>query len=277
MAKTADIADIALKMVEAAEKRGITLRVMGAVSVSVHLKKYHKLWESLGRKLTDIDFAAYDRQRGDIENLLKWVFSYEILKPSVTPGLLLGRIIWWDASEDSVMMPDGKRPLNGDIFLDKLAMNHVIEWKGRLHIDSLTIPLAELVLEKTQIVGGEKRLGMGEKDAKDLTCIFLEHEVGDSDDETINSEVVAKPLLKDWGFYYTVTTNLKKLRDEFLPKYKLSKEDHETVVTRIDKLLDAIEKKPKSFKWKIRAKIGTKRMWYTPVEELDRMEAAVRG
>ena len=267
-----DIAEEALRIVEEADKRGITLRVMGAVAVSMHLKEYHDLWESLGRKLTDMDFAGYDKQREQIENLLQWTFRYEVMKPALTPGLLLGRVVFWDASENPRMMPDGKRPLNGDIFLDGLVMNHRIDWVGRLHIDSPTIPLAELVLEKTQIVGGPKELGMGEKDAKDLTCIFLEHDVGNSDYETINAEVIAKPLREDWGFYYTVTKNLKLLKDQWLPKFDIPEEHKETVVGRVNKLLDVIEKKPKSLKWKMRAKIGTKKKWYNPVEELERAE-----
>jgi len=219
-----------------------------------------------------MDFAGYDKQRTETENMLKWTFNYEMLKPALTPGLLVGRIVFWDASENPRMMPDGKRALNGDIFLDRLPMNHVIDWRGRLHIDSPTIPLAELVLEKTQIVGGSKELGMGEKDAKDLACIFLEHDVGNSDDETINSKVIAKTLGKDWGFYYTVTKNLKMLKDQWLPRFGLSEEHTETIVTRIDKLLDAIEKESKSGGWKLRAKIGTKKKWYNPVEELERVE-----
>lgn len=276
MGEAKDITDTALKIVDAAANKGITLRVIGAIAVRLHLEKYHELWASLGRVVTDIDFAGYDKQRKDIETLLTWAFGFETLKASLTPGLLMGRIIWWDASETPVMMPDGKRPLNGDVFLDRLQMNHNIEWKGRLHIDDPTIPLAELVLEKTQIVGGEKRLGMGEKDAKDLACVFLEHEIGEGDDDTINSEVIAKPLSKDWGFYYTVTKNLNMLRDEWLPKFKMPKKDRDIVVARVDKLLDIIENTKKSFKWKMRSKVGTKKIWYNPVEEVERYEKRVR-
>lgn len=276
MAKVTDIVDTALKMVDAANRKGITLRVIGAIAVRMHLDEYSDLWMSLGREVTDIDFAAYNKQRKDIEQLLSWAFGYEIMKPSLTPGLLMGRIIFWDPSETPVMMPDGKRPMNGDIFLDKLEMNHTIEWKGRLHLDTPTVPLAETVLQKTQIVGGEKRLGMGEKDAKDLTCIFLEHEIGDHDDDTINMDVITEPLSKDWGFYYTVTMNLKKLKDEWLSKFKLPKGDQNTVEKKVTELLDAIEKKKKSFGWRMRSRLGTKKAWYNPVEEVERMEEKVR-
>ena len=36
---------------------------------------------------------------------------------------------------------------------------------------------------------------------------------------------------------------------------------------RIDDLLTRIEAAPKSIKWKIRAKVGTRRLWYQEVSE----------
>jgi hypothetical protein len=264
---TEDIIAEALKIIKAAEERHITIRVMGAIGCALHLSdKVYKLWRTLGRELTDIDFAGYKKQRREIEAVLEKL-DYKILKPKITPGLLEGRIIFFDASKNPrVRMLDGK-PLHGDVFLDKLSMNHEIDLKSRLHIDYPTIPLAELVLGKTQIVGGTERLGLAEKDSIDLTCVFLDHEVGDHDKETINAAVIAGLLSKDWGFYYTVTSNLKKIRDECLPKYKLPNTYNEIVVARINKLLDTIEKYPKSLGWKARSKIGARKKWYQDVEE----------
>jgi len=39
---------------------------------------------------------------------------------------------------------------------------------------------------------------------------------------------------------------------------------------KVDRLLDLIEKETKSFGWKIRAKIGTKKQGYNEVEEVQR-------
>ena len=37
------------------------------------------------------------------------------------------------------------------------------------------------------------------------------------------------------------------------------------VADRVDRLLQSIEDKPKSSKWKLREKVGTKRQWYQDV------------
>jgi hypothetical protein len=43
-----------------------------------------------------------------------------------------------------------------------------------------------------------------------------------------------------------------------------------TVIDRIDRLYRIIEDYPKTTKWRMRAKIGTKKKWYDDVEELIR-------
>jgi hypothetical protein len=47
----------------------------------------------------------------------------------------------------------------------------------------------------------------------------------------------------------------------------LTKEDLEDISVKINKLLQFIEKEPKSMRWKLRAKIGTRKKWYNDVEE----------
>ena len=70
-----------------------------------------------------------------------------------------------------------------------------------------------------------------------------------------------------------MTTNLKTVKD-FATTYNetgLIKEENKIIVHEtIDRLLDLIEKEPKSMKWKIRAKVGTKKIWYEEVEDIYR-------
>ncbi|GAH74639.1 unnamed protein product, partial [marine sediment metagenome] len=89
-------------------------------------------------------------------------------------------------------------------------------------------------------------------------------------EETVNMNYISKLLSKDWGYYYTVTTNLKKVKD-FLGEFEsLTDENGKIVADRIDKILERIEGEPKSLKWKIRSKVGIKKKWYKEVEEVGR-------
>jgi len=59
--------------------------------------------------------------------------------------------------------------LHIDIFYEKLDFCHVIYWKDRLDVDHPSIPLAEMLLEKMQIVQ------INEKDIIDTIMLLLEH------------------------------------------------------------------------------------------------------
>jgi hypothetical protein len=239
----------ALNLIESANKKGLCLRVMGAVAFRLHCPKFgHLLGKA--RAITDIDLVAYNRQSGQIEkHFLE--NGYELRVTSIASVAARRRIFY-----------DKQNGFSIDIFLDRLEMCHDIDFKGRLELDYPTIPLAEMLLEKLQIVQ------INEKDVKDVIILLREHEIGDKDEETINAKYIAKLLADDWGFYYTATTNLNKIK-KLLDHYnELVENDQKLIEDKIDGLLNIIEGEPKSLGWKMRAKIGTKKQWYRKVEEI---------
>jgi len=252
-----DFVKLALDVAEEARKANVMLRVLGATAFRIHCANNLKVYDALGRALSDVDYASYSKERDKIERLFTGRLRYEAMKAAVTPGLFIGRCIFIDKS--------GVRP-HVDVFLDRLDMNHVIDFKGRLEVDYPTIPLTELLLEKLQIVH------INEKDIKDAIVLLLEHDVGEEDKEMINVPRIVKIMSEDWGFYYTTTTNLNKIKSS-LQKYDVLTDDQRnTVASRIDKLLHAIENAPRSFKWKMRARVGPSKKWYNEVEEVERAE-----
>jgi hypothetical protein len=81
----------------------------------------------------------------------------------------------------------------------------------------------------------------------------------------------------DWGFYYTCTTNIKKLID-FLPTVGvLSEQQRNLVVSRAQKLLKIIEDTPKTGAWKRRASVGTSKRWYKVVNSMEGSRDAESG
>ena len=172
------------------------------------------------RVLTDLDFAAYYKQEKAIDKFFLKDMGYETQTAALTPGLMVGRKIYYDATDE--------RP-HVDIFFDKLNMCHVVSWeKGRLDIDKPTISLADLMLEKLQIVQ------INEKDVKDVMMLLLEHGIGDSDNEIVNGDYISKIMAKDWGFYYTSTTNLNKIKS-LLGEYDALSPDDRDVISAPDR------------------------------------------
>jgi hypothetical protein len=111
---------------------------------------------------------------------------------------------------------------------------------------------------------------INEKDIKDVMILLREHQIGETDKESVNVGYISKLLSRDWGFWFSAVTNLKKTR-EFLADYKALKDtDQKDIETKIAEILKALEDEPKSVQWKLRSKIGTSKKWYTEVEELIR-------
>jgi hypothetical protein len=126
-----------------------------------------------------------------------------------------------------------------------------------------TIPLAEMLLEKMQIVK------INEKDVIDTIMLLLEHPLGDDDHETINMQRVAGLCSGDWGLWRTVTMNLGKV-EQLAQAYPQLDGGHKSqVVSQVQTALARIEAEPKSMAWRLRSRVGDRVKWYKDVEEVD--------
>ncbi len=245
------IVNEAMTISDKAQEAGLSLKILGAGAIRIHCSNFTSLHKAMERTLTDIDFVTPKKQKKDVFKFME-TLGYRMDRHMRYVMTISNRYILTKPGWD----------IHIDIFLDKLDMCHLIDLRSRMHLDHPTIPLADLLLEKTQIVQ------INEKDIKDVIVLLREHNIGDGDVETINTQYIADLLSKDWGFYYTVTTNLKKT-EEYLQKYDvLTEDDVLDVKAKINTLLDMIEQNTKSRRWKMRAKVGTKKKWYKDVEDV---------
>jgi len=148
-----------------------------------------------------------------------------------------------------------------DVFYDRLDYNHPIEYRDRLEIHPYCVSLTDLLLQKLQIVQ------INDKDLKDAMLLLLAAQIGDVEEGKINAKYVAKLMAEDWGFYHTCITNLGKLKDEVEKVGTLSESQREIICAQVDTLVHSIENAPKSWGWKMRAKTGTKKIWYKEVSD----------
>jgi hypothetical protein len=240
------------RIMDAAKAEGVLLRLLGALAFHKHCPKFSYMQEMLGRTFTDIDFASYRKESDRIGSLFAEL-GYQS-DPRVR-ALFGSRLVFYDTSGTS---------RHCDVFLDKLEFCHDVVFEGRLEADYPTIPLAELLLEKMQIVK------LNQKDVIDTIMLLREHEIGGSDDDVINADHLAHLTARDWGLWKTLTTNLENVRNAAKTFEKLSEEDKTDVNSKIAALRARIDKEPKTRGWKIRSQIGEKRKWYRDVDELVR-------
>ena len=135
-------------------------------------------------------------------------------------------------------------------------MCHKFNFKDRLEIDQYTISLADMLATKLQIVE------INQKDLKDVVSMFMDHDVSSDDTpETINGGYLAKLCADDWGIYKTFVTNLDRILG-MMNDFGLEDTEKTVVADRVTRLKKMIEDAPKSFKWKMRARVGEKVQWY---------------
>ena len=239
------------RIIAEAAQSAVTLRLLGALAFELRCPRQASLRKELGRQLSDLDYMSLTRQWDQVVSLITGLgYSFDERR-----AMLHGhdRLIFFH--------PEGLRV---DVFFDKLDMCHSLDLRERLDVHDQTLSLADLLLEKLQIVR------ITEKDIIDMIALFLEYPLS-MDEQGINASYISNRFAWDWGFYYTSKTNLLRLRDEFLPAMPLHTEsDRRSVYDRISALLERIEAAPKTVKWKVRDKIGTSVKWYKDVGDLVR-------
>ncbi len=238
------------RIIAASDEAGILLRVIGSLAFQMHCPQFGHLQAAMGRAYTDIDFAAYSKQTKQIQAMMAGL------------GYVENREVFISSEGERAIYDKADTGLHVDIFYEKLDFCHAIYWAGRLEVDSPTIPLTELLLEKMQIVQ------INEKDVIDTIMLLLEHPLGDEDREIINIKLAAALCANDWGLWRTTTMNLDKVKQLAQGYSQLTPEQKANVVLQVDKALARLNNEPKSLAWRMRARVGDRVKWYKDVDEV---------
>ena len=230
--------EAATQIIDAAEERGARLRLLGGLAVK--------------RLCPSSMDPRYFRENKDIDLMGRREDSREIVKTMETLGykprelfnkLNMGqRLIYYD-------MRNRRRV---DLFLDEFVMCHRFNFKENLLAGTYTLPITQLLMTKLQVV--EKT----EKEYKDLIVAFHDFDVT-SRHEGIRGDEIAELCSKDWGVY---TTFLRSLEGLAAKAEGLGEGERDVVVARVRKLVGMMEAAPKSFGWKMRARLGERQRWY---------------
>ncbi len=233
-----DALEAATQIIDTAEKKGVRLRLLGGLA-----------FKTLCPSSYD---PRYFRENKDIDLMGKRENSKEIMKIMETLGyrprdifnrLNMGqRLIYYD-------MNNRRRV---DLFLDEFVMCHKFNFKESILAGTYTLPITQLLMTKLQVV--EKT----EKEYKDLMAAFRDFDVASGADG-IRGDEIADLCSKDWGVY---TTFWKSLESVIAKAGELEGVERDRLVSRIEKLMAMMESAPKSFGWKMRARIGERTRWY---------------
>jgi hypothetical protein len=243
-----DMVDEAVRVAEEAEREDVAIRLLGGVAIKVRAQD--GLQPAFERDYADLDWIT---SKGKSSRTQKFFESLGYA-PQTRFNALYGRerLLFFDEEHDRQV----------DVLVGTFRMSHEIPFGKRMTLEPVTVPLAELLLTKLQIIE------LNEKDVRDALALLHDHPVGEEDGERVNGAHIAGLCSSDWGLWRTFTANLEALEGH-LKRYELGEEGKERITERIKALQERIEEEPKTFGWKMRAKIGDRKRWYELPEEVE--------
>ena len=151
----------ALRVVDLADQRGLLVRLMGGMAIRAHAPD----WPARTRRVeVDLDFAT--RSQGP-RRLLDQLLASEGYTADKRHNALFGG--------KQAYFVDVPRSRPVDVLVDSLEMCHRFEFGDRLSKSTPTLPLAELLLSKLQIVK------INRKDVLDALVLLAEHPLAQDD------------------------------------------------------------------------------------------------
>ena len=241
-ARNAVLAETAKNVLAAAQVRGAKLRVLGGLGIYLNCPEFQAIFDEHREPLSDIDLVGLSSDVGHIEEVLgsmgyvqnanwKMLFGYQ-------------RRIFYTPQEITI-----------EIFLDKLYLCQEIDLRSRLDIESPSLSPTDLFLSRIQ------RVKLLPKDLLDLSVLLTAKDLGTDGPDTIDLRHIALLAATSWPWWKTLQDNLKLLLSAPPPALEL-----EPLRSRLRRLVEAINREPKSLAWRLRALAGPRIQWYADVE-----------
>jgi hypothetical protein len=243
----ADILSEARRILERASELALPIRLVGGLAIRLHASGSPR--SALAREFKDIDLAT---ERGKSREASEFIASLGYAADNTFNTMNAGRRgLFYDVEHARQL----------DLFVGTFEMCHRVPIANRFHADSRTIPLAELLLTKLQIIE------LNEKDLRDIFALLIDHEVGTHDADTVNAAYIAKLCSDDWGLWRTSKLNIERAHAG-LDQFALSPEERGLLGERLEALWRHIDEAPKSRRWKLRDRVGDRVRWYEEPEEV---------
>jgi hypothetical protein len=259
-----DLMAEARTIIDHGNESGVVLRLTGGLAI----RHYAIDLEFAEREYSDIDLIGFKRQVVEIGEVFRDLGYVENKHVAMATGN--GQLQFF-TPEGGGTHPadDGALPIitetppsdHIDVFLDAMRMDHQIDFRDRLEINTYAIDPADLFLSKLQIVN------LNEKDVHDTISLVKDVYVDfQPHPGVLDLHHVADTCAADWGLYIDVMNNIDAVV-EHVDDYDLSPRDAARVRRTLELVQDMMTEQAKTLRWRLRARIGKRVRWYSEVEE----------
>lgn len=247
--------NLALRLVDKGRSQGVALKCLGGIGCWLHIAGEGERALPFKRDYHDVDLVVPRKQRRAVSRLL----TDAGLRPAESFNAVQG--------ETRLMFFDEQTSSQVDVFLGLFSMCHevVLGDDAFRPPEHPSLDLVELVLTKLQVVE------CNPKDLNDVAGLLAFREIG-LGPGSLNAGRFADRLGGDWGLWRTVTQNLDQLADhaQAIPAHG------PVIIGRVEELRAAAESSPKSIRWRARARVGDRVVWYETPEEPETESLRVR-
>lgn len=240
-----NLIDEAEHLVQAGHEQDVPVRMLGGIAIAMRCPT--ALVAPFAREYSDLDAVILSADRGRIDAVAERI------------GLEGDRSFNAQRGNERrcYHRADG---LKLDVFVEEFSMCHDVPiGVDRIGLNERTVPLAELLLTKAQIIE------LTDKDAGDLFVLLHDHDLTE-DDSGIGLHRITQLCGGDWGLWRTVKGTLTQLEDA-VSHIETPEEARVVVRSRIERLLHVLDETPKTRKWKMRSRLGDRVQWYALPEE----------
>jgi hypothetical protein len=237
----------ARRLAEGIQAAGLPVRLLGGLAILLHAPA--GMHPALSRSYADIDLVCRRKSGRDTSRFL------------VSAGYEANERFNAMNGAERMIFYDRPKARHVDVFVGSFRMCHALPLADRIERDAPTLPPAELLLTKLQVVQ------LNVKDANDMIALLLDHDVAEHDDDAINAAYIAQLLAGDWGLWRTSRGSLERMR-ESVAQSGLSAEEQARVQDRAARLWERVESEPKGLRWRSRARIGESKRWYDEPDEI---------
>ncbi len=261
--------DEARRIIDAGNDRDVVVRLTGGLAV----RHYAIDLDFAERDYSDIDLVGLRRQAGELHDLFAELGYLENLYVAQATGngqrqffrpadQLESRAHFAKRGGRYLPVVSSVPPADHiDVFLDAMRMDHVIEMRERLTLNTYAITPADLFLSKLQI------FYLNEKDVHDVVTLCKDVYVDFEDRPgVLNLRYVAETCADDWGLYIDVMSNVDSALER-LDQYDLTVNEFTRVRRTLELAQAMMTDEAKSLRWRLRARVGRRLAWRREVED----------
>ena len=244
-----DVIEESRRLSRVLEAEGIPVRLLGGLGIRLVAAGAYP--PELAREYNDIDLVTDSRHGRQLAQSL----AEQGYEPNQMFNRMHGarRLLFYDEPN--------KRQL--DVFVGTFEMCHTLPIAERLDVVPLTLPAADLLMTKLQIVRLNEKVPQRRLRAAPGPGSWFERR------RSHQRDLGGAPVRARLGLYRTLQLNLEKLR-EGLGDAPVSDGERDLITQRLAAIERAMEDEPKGSKWKLRARVGDKLRWYEDPEEVER-------